>query len=85
MLIDLDRNNSGLLFPYDFSPEDRLCFGNTAKIADEDTYIHTSYPLSHIDIFLKDVRDQGNEQLLFSGLPELISPKSAMVFIDFKE
>ena len=69
LLIDLDRNNSGLLFPYDFSPEDRLCFGNTAKIADEDTYIHTSYPLSHIDIFLKDVRDQGNEQLLFSGLP----------------
>ncbi len=69
LLIDLDRNNSGLLFPYDFSPEDRLCFGNTAKIADEDTYIHTSYPLSHIDIFLKDVRDQGNEQLIFSGLP----------------
>ncbi|MBK8391470.1 MAG: gliding motility-associated C-terminal domain-containing protein [Saprospiraceae bacterium] len=69
LLIDLDRNNSGLLFPYDFSPEDRLCFGNTAKIADEDTYIHTSYPLSHIDIFLKDVRDQGNEQLLFSGTP----------------
>jgi gliding motility-associated-like protein len=68
LLIDLDRNNSGRLYPYDFAPKENLCFGNTASITDTDAYIHATYPIDTIFIEIKGVKDVGKEYITLAKI-----------------
>ncbi|HMS69528.1 MAG TPA: gliding motility-associated C-terminal domain-containing protein [Saprospiraceae bacterium] len=89
LLIDLDRNNSGQFYPYDFAPKENLCFGDTARVTDEDVYIHTSFLLDSIYIQLSGVRDGINEFLSLNNLPlgmrfSQTSPTNYILYSDQK-
>ncbi|MEP7266594.1 MAG: hypothetical protein ABI844_03125 [Saprospiraceae bacterium] len=63
LLIDLDRDNSSGLYPYDYRPPKTLCTERNIAIADTDLYIHTSIPLDSIVLTLHGVLDRGQEIL----------------------
>ncbi|MBK8644184.1 MAG: hypothetical protein IPN15_18835 [Saprospiraceae bacterium] len=55
LLLDLDRNNSSGLYPYDFDIPFALCAPNdSATLCDDDLYLHTSFPLDSISILLSN-------------------------------
>ena len=69
LLIDLDRDNSGRYYPYDFAPDEHLCFGDTAPVTDRDVYVHATFPIDTIYITLRDIRDGNSEYLTMSSVP----------------
>ncbi|MBK8956372.1 MAG: gliding motility-associated C-terminal domain-containing protein [Saprospiraceae bacterium] len=68
LLIDLDRNNSSGLYPYNYQYQDVRCAQWNFEICDEDTYIHTSFSLDSIEFELEGIQDVGYEILDGSGL-----------------
>lgn len=63
LLIDLDRNNSSGLYPYNFKWKDVFCDQFRFAICDEDPYIHTSFSLDSINLELKGILDPGEESI----------------------
>lgn len=61
LLIDLDRNNSSGLYPYNFKWKDVYCDQFRIAICDDDTYIHTSFSLDSITLELKGILDPAEE------------------------
>lgn len=69
LLIDLDRDNSSGLYPYDYSSNNTLCKDSSASIADTDLYIHTSIPLDSIILTLHGIHDITLESIQFLSNP----------------
>lgn len=69
LLIDLDRDNSSGVYPYDYRDSTDYCSSLMAPICDPDVYIHTSAPLDSIILILSGIREPGNEHLISAGLP----------------
>lgn len=66
LLLDLDRDNSSGVFPYDYRSDSAFCQPMTASICDEDVYLLTSAPLDSIRLRILDARDEGQEYLSFN-------------------
>lgn len=69
LLIDLDRDNSTGVYPYDYRDSTDYCSSLLAPICDPDVYIHTSAPMDSIILILSGIREPGNEHLISAGLP----------------
>lgn len=69
LLIDLDRDNSTGVYPYDYLDSTEYCTTLEAPICDADLYIHTSAPLDSIVLIISGIQEPGDEQLILSGLP----------------
>lgn len=69
LLIDLDRDNSTGVYPYDYLDSTDYCTTLEAPICDTDVYIHTSAPLDSIVLIISGIQEPGDEQLILSGLP----------------
>ena len=70
LLLDLDRNNSSGLYPYDFDIPFALCAPNdSATLCDDDLYLHTSFPLDSISILLSNALNLPLEFIASTGLP----------------
>jgi gliding motility-associated-like protein len=70
LLLDLDRNNSSGLFPYDFKIPFALCApSDSVPICDDDLYLHTSFPLDSISILISGALNFPLEIISSSGLP----------------
>ncbi|MGB4846700.1 MAG: T9SS type B sorting domain-containing protein [Saprospiraceae bacterium] len=63
LLIDLDRDNSTGVYPYDYLDSSTYCATVETTICDEDIYIHTSAPLDSISLVLSNILDAGAERL----------------------
>lgn len=69
LLIDLDRDNSSGVYPYDFYDSTTYCTTVETSVCDNDVYIHSSAPIDSIVILLSGIKELGEEQLFISGLP----------------
>jgi len=70
LLIDLDRNNSTGLLPYDYKDNTNTCYDyDSVPICDHDVYIHTSFPLDSIRLCIHDRRNSIDEKLYTKSLP----------------
>ncbi|HSF89552.1 MAG TPA: gliding motility-associated C-terminal domain-containing protein [Saprospiraceae bacterium] len=69
LLIDLDRDNSTGVYPYDYLDSTDYCTTLEAPICDPDVYIHASAPLDSIVLIISGIQEPGDEQLILSGLP----------------
>ena len=70
LLLDLDRNNSSGLYPYDFDIPFALCAPyDSATLCDDDLYLHTSFPLDSISILLSNALNLPLEFIASTGLP----------------
>lgn len=69
LLIDLDRDNSSGVYPYDYLDSTDYCTVIEALVCDQDVYIHTSVPLDSIRIVLSGISEYGYEKLIAIGLP----------------
>lgn len=69
LLIDLDRDNSTGVYPYDYRDSTEYCSTLLAPICDPDVYIHTSAPLDSIVLILSGVQEPGDERLVLSAWP----------------
>lgn len=69
LLIDLDRDNSTGVYPYDYRDSTDYCTSLQAPICDQDVYIHTSAPLDSIVLIVSGIKESGDEHLISSGLP----------------
>jgi len=69
LLIDLDRDNSTGVYPYDYLDSTNYCTTVQAPICDSDVSIHTSAPLDSIVLTLSGVHEPTDESLLLSGWP----------------
>ncbi|MEP7267386.1 MAG: hypothetical protein ABI844_07125 [Saprospiraceae bacterium] len=67
LLIDLDRDNSSGLYPYDYRYHSTICSERIVFIADSDLYIHTSIPLDSIILTLHGGLD-GVQEILKLGV-----------------
>jgi gliding motility-associated-like protein len=69
LLIDLDRNNSTGLLPYDYKDNTNTCYDfDSVPICDLDVYIHTSFPLDSIRLCIHDRRNSIDEKLYTKSL-----------------
>ncbi|MFM2393321.1 MAG: hypothetical protein RLZZ546_1303 [Bacteroidota bacterium] len=81
LLLDLDRDNSSGLFPYDYqSPP--ICFQASIPIADKDAFIRTSQDenfklpaVDSIEFILSGIKDLGYEGLSYLGTNSLFDFK----------
>jgi gliding motility-associated-like protein len=73
LLIDLDRDNSTGVYPYDYLDSTFYCGLVEAPICDPDVYIHSSAPLDSIIIIISGLEDHGDEQLTSIGLPSSVN------------
>ncbi len=64
LLIDLDRDNSTGVYPYDYFDSTTYCAAVETPICDQDVYIHTSASLDSIRLVLSDMLDAGAEHLI---------------------
>ncbi len=69
LLIDLDRDNSTGVYPYDYLDSTDYCTMVEAPICDGDIYIHTSSPLDSIVLIVSGIAEDGDEYLISSVLP----------------
>lgn len=70
LLIDLDRNNSSGLFPYDYQASAALCLTtNETPLCDQDLYLHTSFPLDSVSICITGALNGVDEFIYSTGLP----------------
>jgi gliding motility-associated-like protein len=69
LLIDLDRDNSTGVFPYDYLDSNEHCFNVEAPICEPDVYIHSSAPIDSIVLILSGIKDAGDERLTSLSLP----------------
>ncbi len=69
LLIDLDRDNSTGVYPYDYLDSTDYCTTVEASICDADIYIHTSSPLDSIVLIVSGIAEDGDEHLISSVLP----------------
>jgi len=69
LLIDLDRDNSTGVYPYDYLDSTDYCTMLVAPICDPDVYIHTSAPLDSIVLIISNIKEVGDEHLILSGGP----------------
>jgi len=73
LLIDLDRDNSSGVYPYDYLDSTDYCTILEAPVCDQDVYIHTSASLDSIRIVLSGIKEFGYEKLIAIGLPVGVS------------
>ena len=70
LLIDLDRNNSSGLFPYDYKASASLCVtADETPLCDQDLYLHTSFPLDSVSICITGALNGVDEFIYSTGLP----------------
>jgi len=70
LLIDLDRNNSSGLFPYDYQASASLCLtADESPLCDQDLYLHTSFPLDSVSICITGALNGVDEFIYTTGLP----------------
>jgi len=70
LLIDLDRNNSSGLFPYDYQASAALCLtADETPLCDQDLYLHTSFPLDSVSICITGGLNGVDEFIYSTGLP----------------
>ncbi|MBK9716897.1 MAG: gliding motility-associated C-terminal domain-containing protein [Saprospiraceae bacterium] len=70
LLIDLDRNNSSGLFPYDYQASASLCVtADETPLCDQDLYLHTSFPLDSVSICITGALNGVDEFIYTTGLP----------------
>ncbi len=70
LLIDLDRNNSSGLFPYDYQASAALCVtADETPLCDQDLYLHTSFPLDSVSICITGALNGVDEFIYSTGLP----------------
>jgi len=69
LLIDLDRDNSTGVYPYDYNDSTSYCGTADIPIADQDLYIHTSAPLDSVRLTISTILDSGLEILAPNNLP----------------
>ncbi len=70
LLIDLDRNNSSGLFPYDYQSSSALCLtADETPLCDQDLYLHTSFPLDSVSICITGALNGVDEFIYSTGLP----------------
>ncbi|HEX5112862.1 MAG TPA: T9SS type B sorting domain-containing protein [Saprospiraceae bacterium] len=69
LLLDLDRNNSTGVYPYDYFDSKEYCSNLQVPICDDDLYLHTSAPLDSIRLTIQHPYDFSAEQLSLSPLP----------------
>ena len=73
LLMDLDRDNSTGVYPYDYLDSTFYCATVEAPICDPDVYIHSSAPLDSILLIISGIKEEGDEQLISIGLPSSVS------------
>ncbi len=66
LLLDLDRDNSSGLYPYDYRLSKTLCLESIRAISDTDLFIHTSLPLDSMTLVVHGILDPGLEILRFN-------------------
>lgn len=69
LLLDLDRNNSSGLYPYNFKLDKWVCNKELYPICDTDVYLHTNLALDSIQFRLTGIKDPGLEFLTSTNLP----------------
>jgi gliding motility-associated-like protein len=69
LLIDLDRDNSSGLYPYDFDTHQNICNTGMIPICDGDVYIHTSFYMDSMRFVVRGILDVGMEQLILLNGP----------------
>ncbi|MEI2694745.1 MAG: gliding motility-associated C-terminal domain-containing protein [Saprospiraceae bacterium] len=69
LLIDLDRDNSSGLYPYDFNAHQNICNTGMIPICDGDVYIHTSFYMDSMRFVVRGILDVGMEQLILLNGP----------------
>lgn len=67
LLVDLDFDNSGGLFPYDFCYSEKVCGGSNVLISDDDVYVHSMAPIDSLTFTISNFKDFGGEGLEYSG------------------
>lgn len=65
-LLDLDRNNSSGLFPYDFKYTNEICVRDTVPIVDEDLYLESDLRVDSLQITISSPKDAGVEQIVLA-------------------
>lgn len=63
-LLDLDRNNSSGLFPYDFKYANAICVRDTVPIVDEDLYLESDLLIDSLQITVTSLKDAGAEHIV---------------------
>ncbi len=69
LLIDLDRDNSTGVYPYDYLDSTHYCTTLIVPICDPDVFIHTSAPLDSIVLIIAGIQEMGEEHLIAAGIP----------------
>jgi len=69
LLLDLDRNNSSGLYPYNYRLDRMVCNKDLYPICDTDVYLHTNLALDSMQFRLTGIRDPGQEFLIGTNLP----------------
>lgn len=70
LLIDLDRDNSSGLFPYDYQTGSSLCLpSEEIPVCDMDLFVHTSFPLDSIVICISGAKNGQDEIIYSNSLP----------------
>ncbi|HZV71253.1 MAG TPA: T9SS type B sorting domain-containing protein [Saprospiraceae bacterium] len=69
LLIDLDRDNSTGVYPYDYIDSTIYCTKVQTSVCDDDIYIHASAPLDSIRLILSGILDPGFEHLIMPVVP----------------
>jgi|GEM_PF-1344248 len=69
LLLDLDRDNSTGVYPYDYYDSTQYCSVFQTPVCDQDIYLHTSSPLDSIRLTISSIRDPGEELLTSISLP----------------
>ncbi|MEP7323637.1 MAG: hypothetical protein ABI761_17055 [Saprospiraceae bacterium] len=67
LLLDLDRDNSSGLYPYDYRLNKTLCTESSTMISDSDIYLHTSIPLDSVILVVHGILDPGLEILTYNN------------------
>ncbi|MGB5025572.1 MAG: hypothetical protein WBO44_09495, partial [Saprospiraceae bacterium] len=69
LLLDLDRNNSSGLYPYNFQLDRMVCNKDLYPICDTDVYLHTNLALDSMQFRLTGIKDIGLEYLIGTNMP----------------
>ncbi|HRG69974.1 MAG TPA: hypothetical protein PLS73_14080, partial [Saprospiraceae bacterium] len=69
LLLDLDRNNSSGLYPYNFKLDRMVCNKELYPICDTDVYLHTNLALDSMQFRLTGIKDIGLEFLIGTNMP----------------